>query len=106
MERSECARFFPQDDVLSVGTFERQSYKVTKYRDGDATDSAQGKFPVATNGCVDTQVTQLSSRKLWDVIFLVETQCCEVDREFLIEIKVELKRRGELRSTNPWKRPH
>ena len=55
---------------------------------------------------VDTELEQLSSRKLWDVLRLAELWGCELDAEFIAEVKTELKKRDIYALEQPWKLPH
>jgi len=55
---------------------------------------------------VDTDVSMISSRRLWDVLRLSKIKGCELDNDFIEEIKTELKIRCDYSEENPWRLPH
>ena len=55
---------------------------------------------------IDTEIEQLSSRKLWDVLRLAEIKGCELDAQFINQIKIELITRDDFNEGEPWAAPH
>jgi hypothetical protein len=72
-----------------------------------------GNFCVVKNGSqgdifhwVDRRVNMLSSRKLWEILQLVESEDCEAEKALITDVRAELLSRHEAVDSNPWKRPH
>jgi len=55
---------------------------------------------------IDTEVAMISSRRLWDVLRLSNIQGCELENDFIEDIKDELKNRNDFSEENPWRLPH
>ena len=55
---------------------------------------------------VDTDIHQLSSRKLWQILKLSQIKGCELDTHFVEQVKDELLRRNDFDNGLAWREPH
>ncbi len=55
---------------------------------------------------VDTDIHTLSSRKLWQILKLNQIRGCELDAQFVTQVKQELRQRNDFDNGQAWCEPH
>ena len=70
----------------------------------DTTDSTVLQTPVVEE--IDTEIKQLSSRKLWQILKLNQLKGCELDASFIFQVKQELILRNDYDNGRAWCEPH
>lgn len=55
---------------------------------------------------IDTDITKLSSRKLWQILRLCQVKQCQLDESFIQEVESELILRNDFDNGKAWAEPH
>gem|GEM_PF-4363274 len=55
---------------------------------------------------IDTDIGQLSSRKLWQILEICQIKQCELDKQFIARVKEELNLRNDYDNGKAWLKPH
>lgn len=55
---------------------------------------------------IDTNVHNLSNRKLWQILQLNQIKGCELDEQFISDVKHELMARNDFNECSVWHKPH
>ena len=74
----------------------------------DYTESVQftSKTTKQANTEIDTELCQLSSRKLWQILKLSQVKGCELEQVFLQQVQTELIIRDDFDNGEAWNDPH
>lgn len=63
-------------------------------------------FTTTAESGIDTEVNNLSSRKLWQILQLNQIKGCELDQQFIDDVKNELVARNDFNEGKAWQEPH
>jgi hypothetical protein len=68
--------------------------------------TSQTKLKIEEQIEIDTELCQLSSRKLWQILKLNQVKGCELEQEFLQQVQQELVIRDDFDNGEAWNDPH